>query len=275
MHAVDTLSAWADALPDSDKMPVLFLGHGNPMNAIEPNRFTEALRQTGAALPRPRAVLCVSAHWYTRGTHVTAMTQPSTIHDFYGFPPALFAVQYPAAGSPELAQTVQHMLAPVAVGLDQDWGLDHGTWSVLLHLFPQADVPVVQLSIDASQGAAYHLQLAQALRRLRRKGVLLVGSGNIVHNLRLLAWDKMNDGFGFDWAESARATVNRHLLSGDTQALLQAAAHDPALHLAAPSPDHFLPLLYAMGASDESDSVQLFNDEIVGGALSMTSVRFG
>ncbi len=276
MNRLQDLHRFSEELPGSDPMPVLFLGHGSPMNAIEENQFVRGFRETGAALPRPAAILCVSAHWFTRGTKVTAMAMPPTIHDFGGFPEALFQVQYPAPGSPELARDTQALLAPTAVELSQEWGLDHGAWSVIKHLYPGADVPVIQMSIDYTQPPAYHFGLAKQLQSLRNKGVLIVGSGNIVHNLRMMDFRNMDkDDHGYDWAREARATVNQHLLSGDVQPLLQYHQGGQALQMAIPTPDHYLPLIYSLGVRREQEELMLFNDKMVGGSISMTSVKIG
>ena len=259
------------------KMPVLFLGHGSPMNAIEENDFVAGFRKVGREVPRPSAVLCISAHWETRGTFVTAMEQPRTIHDFGGFPQALFDVQYPAPGSPELAREAQALVKKTQVELDdRHWGLDHGAWSVIKHLYPDADVPVIQMSLDQTKPAQYHYELARELAALREKGVLIVGSGNMVHNLRRVAWDRLNDvDFGFDWAIEASAKMKSHILAGDHQPLIQFRAQGKAFDLAIPTPEHYLPLLYVLALQDKGEEAALFNDRAVAGALTMTSVRVG
>lgn len=265
-----------DPLQRSERMPVLFLGHGSPMNAIEENEFVTGFRTVARSLPSVQAVLVVSAHWETRGTQVTAMALPPTIHDFGGFPQALFDVQYPAPGSPELAAETKRLITSTTVGLDQQWGLDHGAWSVVKHLYPIADVPVVELSLDHTLSPAQHYALSKELSALRDKGVLIVGSGNLVHNLRLVAWDKLNsDGFGFDWALEARETFNRAILSGDHQALVNYSKLGSAVQLAVPTPEHFLPLLYTLALQQPGEHVSLFNDKPLGGSLSMTSLRIG
>lgn len=259
------------------KMPVLFLGHGSPMNAIEENDFVAGFRKVGREVPRPNAVLCISAHWETRGTFVTAMEQPRTIHDFGGFPQALFDVQYPAPGSPELAREAQALVQKTQIGLDdRHWGLDHGAWSVIKHLYPDADVPVIQMSLDHTQPAQYHYELAQELASLREKGVLIVGSGNMVHNLRRVAWDRLNDlGFGFDWAIEASEKMKSYILAGDHQPLVHFHSQGKAFDLAIPTPEHYLPLLYVLALQDKGEEASLFNDRAVAGALTMTSVRVG
>ncbi|HXQ75863.1 MAG TPA: 4,5-DOPA dioxygenase extradiol [Acidimicrobiales bacterium] len=255
----------------TDRQPTLFVGHGNPMNALERSTYTDAWRHLGASLPRPRAVLCISAHWYVRATMVTAMAAPRTIHDFGGFPPELFEVQYRAPGSPALAKQVRDLLAPLDVGLDETWGLDHGTWSVLVHMFPDADVPVVQLSLDRSQPASYHYRLGATLAPLSDDGVLVIGSGNVVHNLEAYAWDGHRTD-PYDWAVR---------FDGEVRALLDNAVHDPLVdyermgpdaRLAIPTPDHFLPLLYVIAAG-KGRSVSYPVQGIEGGSLSMLAVR--
>lgn len=256
-------------------MPVLFLGHGSPMNAIEENPFVAEFRRVGKSLPRPAAILCISAHWETRGTQVTAMQAPRTIHDFGGFPPALHAVQYPAPGSPELAQATQQLVDMTEILADHRWGLDHGAWSVLTHLFPKADVPVVQLSLDYTQPPAYHYALAQQLKELRHRGILVVGSGNMVHNLRQIAWNKLDQPFGFEWALEANDQFKYFIQQDQVDRLIGYSKEGAAIQRAIPSPEHFLPLLYTMGVRNESDTPQFFNDVPVGGSLTMTSVIWG
>lgn len=264
------------ALAPTPTMPVLFLGHGSPMNAIEENEFVEGFRKIANEIPKPNAILCVSAHWETRGTHVTAMEKPATIHDFGGFPKELFDVQYPAPGSPELAQTTRTLITQTDVGLDHSWGLDHGAWSVIKHLYPNADVPVIQMSLDYTRTPRYHYELGQELKSLREKGVLIIGSGNLVHNLRMVAWDKLNaPGYGFDWALEAREKMNHFILSGDHDALINYKSHGRAFELAIPTPEHYLPLLYSMALAGKKENVRLFNDKPLAGSLTMTSVLIG
>jgi 4,5-DOPA dioxygenase extradiol len=257
----------------TDRLPTLFIGHGNPMNALEHNVYTDAWRRLGASLPPPRAVLCVSAHWYVRSTMVTAMATPRTIHDFGGFPPELFEVQYRAPGSPALAEEIRALSAPVDVGLDEAWGLDHGTWSVLVHLFPDADVPVVQLSIDRAQPASFHYRLGAALAPLSDDGVLVVGSGNIVHNLETYAWGR-HPARPFDWAVRFDDEVRLLLDDGNHDPLVNYEGMGPDARVAVPTPDHFLPLLYAIGAAPGAP-VSYPVHGIEGGSISMTSVRLG
>lgn len=270
------LGALAETFAPTEKMPVLFLGHGSPMNAIEENEFVQGFRSVAAGLPKPRAILCVSAHWETRGTFVTAMPNPPTIHDFGGFPKALFDVQYPAPGSPTLARETKALVKKTEVGLDDKWGLDHGAWSVIKHLYPKADVPVIQMSLDHYQNPEYHYELARELSSLRRKGILILGSGNMVHNLGMVAWDKLNAvDYAYDWAREASEKMKRFILEGDHQSLVKFRSQGKAFDLAIPTPEHFLPLLYTVALKDEKDEVSLFNDKAVAGSLTMTSVRIG
>lgn len=266
---------WSEELQFQEKQPVLFIGHGSPMNAIEDNFFTNTWSQFGKDLPKPTAVLVISAHWLTNGTHITAMEKPRTIHDFGGFPQALFEVEYPAKGSPALAKATQKIITSTNVGLNHEWGLDHGTWSVVKHMYPNADIPMLQLSIDYNKPAQYHFELAKQLKTLRNKGVLIIGSGNMVHNLRMVAWDKLQEAeFGFDWAFEMNTIFKDKIENNDSQALINYQKLNQASLLAIPSPDHYYPLLYAMALQDEKDSVSFFNDKIVGGSLTMTSVKW-
>jgi 4,5-DOPA dioxygenase extradiol len=261
---------------NTPRMPVLFVGHGSPMNAIEENEFVEGWRNLGKTLPRPKAILCVSAHWETKGTFVTAVTKPQTIHDFGGFPKALFDVQYPAPGSPELAHETKRIITKTTVGLDEKWGLDHGAWSVIRKIYPEADVPVIEMSMDYSQGPQYHYELGKQLAALRNKGVLIIGSGNIVHNLRMVAWDKMNEPeYGFDWAIQANEKFKQLIQSGNHKELINYSALGREVQLAVPTPDHYLPLLYALALKEEEESISFFNDKPVMGSLTMTSVKIG
>jgi 4,5-DOPA dioxygenase extradiol len=276
MMNLNALHQKVESLPSTPLMPVLFLGHGSPMNAIEENEFVKGFRTIAQTIPRPTAIVCVSAHWYTKGTFVTAMENPKTIHDFGGFPKALFDVQYPVKGSPELAHTIQQTILSTSVGLDQHWGLDHGAWSVLKHLYPNADIPVVQLSIDYSLSPQQHFDLAKQLASLRSKGILIVGSGNIVHNLGLVDFAKINEiGYGFDWAKEVREKVNKAMLEGNFKTLIQYEKIGKAMQLAVPTPDHYLPLLYTLGLQKPNEDVSLFNDQLLAGSLSMTSVKIG
>lgn len=241
------------------------------MNALEDNEFVHGWIDAGNSIPKPNAILCISAHWETRGTYVTVMEQPRTIHDFGGFPQELFNVQYPAPGSPELAKEVQETVKNAEVRSDEKWGLDHGCWSVVKHLYPHADVPVVQMSLDYYQPAQYHYNLGKELSRLRNKGILIVGSGNIVHNLRMVAWDKLDKaGFGYDWAIEANDRMKELILSGDYNPLINYDKQGEAFKLAIPTPEHYLPMLYALALKEEKEEVGLFNDSAVGGSLTMT-----
>ena len=261
---------------NTQKMPVLFLGHGSPMNAIEENQFVQGFRDVSKEIPKPTAILCVSAHWFTKGTFVTAMEMPRTIHDFYGFPEELFAVDYPAPGSPDLAELTAELLAPTPVEENHNWGLDHGAWSVIKHLYPNADIPVIQLSIDYTKPPQYHFDLAKRLQKLREKGVLIIGSGNIIHNLRMVDFRNINTvGYGYDWAHEAREKSNNWLLDGDFKQLIDYEKQGIFMHAAVPTPDHYLPLIYSLGLKEKSEELSLFNDELIGGSLSMTSVKIG
>jgi 4,5-DOPA dioxygenase extradiol len=264
----------ADMIPD--KMPVLFLGHGSPMNAIEENEFVEGWRSIGRILPRPEAILCISAHWETRGTYVTAMEQPRTIHDFSGFPAALYNVRYAAPGSPELARETKQSVRNAVVGLDEQWGLDHGCWNVIKHLYPKADVPVIQMSLDYSLAPPGHFELGRELSSLRKKGILIIGSGNMVHNLGMASREKLNEpGFGFDWALEAGEKIKKLILSSDYKSLVDYKNQGRAMNLAIPTPEHFLPLLYALALKDKDENINMFNDKPVAGSLTMTSLSIG
>ena len=274
LDTLGQLRTFTEGLPLSEKMPVLFLGHGSPMNAIEDNIFVKAFQELGNSIPTPKAIICVSAHWFTNGTMVTAMDFPSTIHDFGGFPKELYEVQYNAKGERELAKTTKEILKPIEVKLDYDWGLDHGAWSVLKHLYPKADIPVIQLSIDYRKGPEYHFELAQKLKNLREKGVLIVGSGNIVHNLGLLDFPNLNkENYGFDWALESKNKINDWIIDGDLKSLIDYRNKGRAINLSIPTPEHFLPLIYALGLKQKSDSISIFNDQMVGGSISMTSLK--
>lgn len=257
----------------TDKMPILFLGHGSPMNAIEENEFVKRFREIGAEIPRPTAILCISAHWETRGTFVTSMEKPEIIHDFGGFPRELYEVEYPAPGSPEMAREVMEIVTKTKIEPDYQWGLDHGAWSVIKHLYPDASVPVVQLSLDYTKPAEYHYQLAQELSPLREKGVLIIGSGNMIHNLRLAAWDKLYDNFAYDWAIDADTRMKKFMQEENHQVLIDYTAQGEPFHLAIPTPEHYLPLLYILALKEKQESITLFNDKTVAGSLSMTSLK--
>ena len=272
----NNLNKITESYKDTEKLPVLFVGHGSPMNAIEENEFVTGWRNIGKTIPKPNAILCVSAHWVTRGTLVTAMEKPRTIHDFGGFPGELYEVQYPAPGNPELAKETKTIIKKTEVSLDEKWGLDHGCWSVIKHLYPAADIPVIQLSLDYFQSPQYHYDLGSELSLLRKKGILIVGSGNIVHNLSLVAWDKMEEsGFGYDWAIEANEKVKKFILSNDHKSLIDYKKQGRAFSLAVPTSDHFLPLLYSLALKEENEKIEIFNDKAVAGSLTMTSIKIG
>jgi 4,5-DOPA dioxygenase extradiol len=275
--SIDSIKALSSNLKsDSKLMPVLFIGHGSPMNAIEDNFFTKNWEQLGKQISRPKAVLVISAHWLTNGTLVTAMENPKTIHDFGGFPDELFKVQYPAPGSIQTAILTQNTITKTKIELDHDWGLDHGTWSVVKHMFPNADVPVLQLSIDYNKPAQYHYDLAKELFELRKKGILIIGSGNMVHNLRMVAWDKLKEPeYGFDWALEMNSIFKKNILEFNHQSLINYQNLSKAALMAIPSPDHYYPLLYTLALQNKNEEVSFFNDKAVGGSLTMTSVKIG
>lgn len=256
----------------AQRMPIAFFGHGSPMNALEDNRYTRAWRAMGQTFPRPRAILSISAHWVTRGSAVTAQTSPPTIHDFGGFPDRLFAARYPAPGDPELVLRLRELLGP-HIQLDNQWGLDHGTWSVLMHVYPKADIPVVQLSLDATLSAGQMFELGQTLKPLRDEGILVLGSGNIVHNLGRMNWQP--NAPAYLWAERFDALVVNRLESGDWKDLLDYASLGEDALWAVPTPEHYLPLIYCLGCAAEGDQVVLPTRGITGGAVSMLSVIFG
>ena len=270
---LNKFNLFTGSLGSTDTMPVLFIGHGSPMNAIEQNEFTETWQTVSRSFPKPAAVLCISAHWETKGTFVTAMEKPQTIHDFGGFPQALFNVQYSAPGSPELAVETKAIVSGTNVGLDEKWGLDHGCWSVMKRFYPDADVPVIQLSLDYYQNAQYHYDLAKELASLRNKGVLIIGSGNMVHNLRMLEWDKPDK--GADWAMEANAIFKKLITNNDHQQIINYHNLGRAVELAVPTPEHYLPLLYTLALKTEKEEISFFNDKPVMGSLSMTSLRIG
>jgi 4,5-DOPA dioxygenase extradiol len=260
-----------EAVRQAGKMPALFVGHGNPMNAIEDNEFSRAWMEIGRSLPRPEAVLCISAHWETDGTRVTAMQRPATIHDFYGFPRPLYEVQYPAPGWPEALERLQQAIPTSAVQPDLDRGLDHGSWSVLCRLFPDANVPVAQLSIDYSQAPGVHYELGRQLKGLRNEGVLIIGSGNMVHNLGVMAWQDT----AFDWALEMDRQLEKLILARNHRRLVEYDQLGPAARLAVPTSEHYLPLLYVLALQDEQDRIEFFADKVTLGSVSMRSLRIG
>lgn len=272
--AMMTLSSFRnemDALGASDKMPVLFIGHGSPMNAIENNEFSQAWKAVAKQLPPPKAILCISAHWETKGTKVTAMAQPKTIHDFGGFPKALFDKQYPAPGTPALAAETKSLVKKANIELDMEWGLDHGTWSVLAPMYPEAKIPVYQISLDYSQAPQYHYELAKELAALRRKGVLIIGSGNIVHNLGMIQWT----GPAYDWAIEFDALVAKHIESGNHQPLINYKELGKSAALAIPSNEHYLPMLYTLALQEKNEGPAFFAAKTMLGSISMRSFRIG
>ena len=257
-------------------MPVLFIGHGSPMNGIEDNLFSRQWKQMAKDIPVPAAVLVISAHWLSKGTKITAMDFPKTIHDFGGFPQELFDVQYAAPGSPIIAKETASLITSAPVELDHDWGLDHGAWTIIRHMYPEATIPVLQLSIDATKGPQYHYNLSKELYQLRKKGVLIIGSGNMVHNLRMVAWDRLNeDAYGYDWALQINDTFKDLIRSGDHDKLIRYESLGREAQLAIPTPEHYWPLLYSLGVKGPKDAISFFNDKAVGGSLTMTSVKIG
>jgi len=277
MTALSGLKRFTDELPSDDTlMPILFIGHGSPMNGIENNAFSQQWAKTASEIHPPKAIIVISAHWLTNGTYITAMDKPKTIHDFGGFPDELFAVQYPAPGNPLLAQETKALIQSTNVGLDHDWGLDHGAWTVVRKMYPDASIPVLQLSIDYSKPAAYHYALAKELAALRKKGVLIIGSGNMIHNLRMVAWDKMEvPNYGYDWAIEMHELFRNKITAGDHQALINYESLSKSARLAIPTPDHYFPLMYILGLQEKNETPVFFNDQLVAGSLNMTSVKFG
>lgn len=277
MTALSGLKRFTDELPSDDTlMPILFIGHGSPMNGIENNAFSQQWAKTASEINPPKAIIVISAHWLTNGTFITAMDKPKTIHDFGGFPDELFAVQYPAPGDPLLAQETRQLIQSTNVGLDHDWGLDHGAWTVVRKMYPDASIPVLQLSIDYSKPAAYHYALAKELSALRKKGVLIIGSGNMIHNLRMVAWDKMEvPNYGYDWAIEMHELFRNKITAGDHPALINYESLSKSARLAIPTPDHYFPLMYILGLQEKNETPVFFNDQLVAGSLNMTSVKFG
>jgi len=277
MTTLSAFRSFTDGLPEQGQlMPVLFVGHGSPMNGIEDTEFSRRWTQLAKEIPTPAAVLVVSAHWFTNGTKITAMDFPQTIHDFDGFPKELYEVQYPAPGNPALAKETAELLHSAHVELNHDWGLDHGTWTIVRHMYPDAKIPVLQLSIDYTKGAQYHYDLAKELYALRKKGVLIMGSGNMVHNLRMVAWDKLNDPeYGFDWAININNKFKSLIQDGNHKPLINYSELGKEALMAIPTPEHYLPLIYTLGVKSANDSVNFFNDKAVGGSLTMTSVKLG
>ena len=273
MNTLKEFSQFTNKLPEQEYlMPAFFIGHGSPMNGIEDNEFSHRWKQIAREIPTPKAVLVISAHWFTKGTKITALDFPPTIHDFGGFPQELFDVQYPAPGAPQLASETAELIHSAHVELAHDWGLDHGTWTIVRHMYPQANIPVLQLSIDFTKAPQYHYELARELYALRKKGVLIIGSGNMVHNLRLVSWPMIHGG-GYDWAIQMNERFKELIINDQ---------HDPLIHyerlgreavLSVPTPEHYLPLLYTLGLQGKKESASLFNDKVIGGSLTMTSVK--
>ncbi len=274
MLTLGNLKSLAETLEETEtKMPVLFVGHGSPMNAIEDNEFSRSWKAMAKTIPMPKAILFVSAHWLTRGTLVTAMQKPKTIHDFGGFPKALFDAEYPAPGNPELAKELISTIKKTNVLADEKWGLDHGTWSVALPMYPQANIPTLQLSIDYYQPASYQYELAKELASLRKKGVLIIGSGNMVHNLGMGDFGMPDK--GFDWAVEMNEIFKKHITEGNHRALIDYEKLGKAAALAIPTPDHYFPLLYSLALQEKNEPLSFFNDKPAFGAFTMTSVKIG
>lgn len=277
MDNLQQLKKIQEALPENGLlMPLFFIGHGSPLNGIEDNLFSRGWREAVRHLPVPKAVLVISAHWLTRGSFITAMDKPRTIHDFGGFPEALYQVQYTAPGDPALAQETINLVKATKLEADHEWGLDHGTWSVVRHMYPDANIPVLQLSIDYAKDALWHYQLAADLFDLRKRGVLIIGSGNMVHNLRMVAWEKLNESnYGFDWAHQINDKMKTYIREGAHENLIQYQKMGKEALLAIPTPDHYYPLLYILGLQKGQEAIEFFNDQAVGGSLTMTSVKIG
>lgn len=269
---LNALNKIVEPFGNTDTMPVLFVGHGNPMNAIEENEFTRGWKDAANGLPKPNAILCISAHWETKGTFVTAMDKPETIHDFGGFPKALFDVQYPAKGDAQLAKEVTGNVKKTSVGLNNDWGLDHGCWVPAIRMFPDANIPVIQLSLDFTKPAQWHYELAQELAFLRKKGVLILGSGNIVHNLGMIDWTGSKQ---FDWAIDANETIKGLINQHDFRSLIDYKSLGTSVGMAVPTPEHYLPLIYTLALKGEKEEISFFNDKTVMGSISMTSLKIG
>lgn len=277
MNSLNEFKNFTDTLPEQPYlMPVLFVGHGSPMNGIEDNAFSKGWANIAKDIPTPAAVLVVSAHWFTKGTQITAMDFPKTIHDFGGFPEALYQVQYPAPGNAVLAKETASLIHTAQVELDHEWGLDHGTWTVVRHMYPHANIPVLQLSIDYTKHPQFHYKLAKEIYQLRKKGVLIMGSGNMVHNLRMVAWDKLNEPeYGYDWAHHMNQQFKDFILNDEHEKLIHYDQLGREAQLAIPTPEHYLPLIYTLGLKSKNEKVHFFNDKAVGGSLTMTSVQFG
>jgi 4,5-DOPA dioxygenase extradiol len=273
MKTLSDFRKFIDSLDRTDRhMPVLFIGHGSPMNGIEHNQFSESWSILGKEIPVPKAILVISAHWLSKGTKITSMNFPKTIHDFGGFPKELFEVQYQAPGNPELARETASIIQSTKVEPDHDWGLDHGAWTVVRNMYPEAKIPVLQLSIDYTQGASFHYNLAKELSALRKKGVLIIGSGNMVHNLRMLSFDKIETEFGYDWAKEMNELFKKHIINHNHLPLINYKDLGKASMLAIPTPDHYFPLLYALGLQGKNEEAYIFNDKLMAGSITMTSL---
>lgn len=277
MSTLSAFNRFTNSLDEQEQlMPVLFIGHGSPMNGIRDNEFSRKWKQLGKEIPTPKAVLVVSAHWLSKGTRITAMDFPKTIHDFGGFPKALFDVQYNAPGNPQLARETASIIKSTTVEMDHDWGLDHGAWTIIRHMYPEANIPVLQLSIDYSKGPQYHYELAKELASLRKKGVLIMGSGNMVHNLGMVAWNKIDEPeWGYDWAVAINTKFKNLISNRNHEQLIKYEQLGKEALLAIPTPEHYWPLLYTLGLRGSKDEVSFFNDRVVGGSLTMTSVKIG
>lgn len=274
MNTLRELKSFTSGLePQQVTMPLLFIGHGSPMNGIENNEFSTFWENLPTNIPVPKAVLVISAHWLSQGTRITSMPDPRTIHDFYGFPQELYQVNYPAPGHPELAAATISLVKKVQIEPDHEWGLDHGTWTIVRRMYPKAEIPVLQLSIDYSKDAHYHFELARELEQLRKRGVLIIGSGNMIHNLRTLNWQSPDS--GYDWAVELNETFKKLILAGENEKLIDYQRLGSSARLAIPTPEHYLPMLYILGLKDEGEPVQIFNDKTVMGSVSMTSFKVG
>ena len=276
MTSLSDFNKFTGNLPREDGvMPVLFIGHGSPMNGIEHNEFSDSWAKLAKEIPLPKAILVISAHWLSRGTKITAMDFPETLHDFGGFPKKLFEVRYPAPGNPELAKETAAIIQSAEVELTHDWGLDHGAWTVIRHMYPDATIPALQLSIDYTKGPQFHYELAKELSSLRSKGILIIGSGNMVHNLRMISFDRMDKEFGFDWAIEMNDIFKKHINNRNHQALVNYESLGSGAKLAIPTPDHYYPLLYSLGLQGENEEAVIFNDKLMAGSLTMTSLKIG
>lgn len=265
------------AFPSTDPMPILFIGHGTPMNAIEVNEFTNTWVDLSHSLPAPTAIVCISAHWETRGTFVTINEKPKTIHDFYGFPKELYQQEYPALGAPQLAEGIINEIKDPIIESSNEWGLDHGAWTILKYLYPNANIPTIQISINHNQNTRWHYELGKELSFLRSKGVLIIGSGNMVHNLRMInvQSEDFNEEHGYDWAFELNEIFKEKIIENDTDSLIAYTALHPDARLAIPTPEHYIPLLYTLGMRKKDENIKIFNDKIIAGSLSMTSVIIG